>query len=80
VSEVAAKDEFFNIKNVTRDDLLAAHRVPLQLLSIVPSNAGGFGMSDTAARVFGRHAIQPRQARLGPNAIAPATPIAFSRQ
>jgi capsid portal protein len=29
VSEVAAKDEFFNIKNVTRDDLLAAHRMPL---------------------------------------------------
>lgn len=28
VSEVTAKDEFFNIKNVTRDDLLAAHRVP----------------------------------------------------
>lgn len=27
VSEVAAKDEFFNIKNLTRDDLLAAHRV-----------------------------------------------------
>jgi PBSX family phage portal protein len=28
VSEVTAKDEFFNIKNVTRDDLLAAHRIP----------------------------------------------------
>lgn len=28
VSEVAAKDEFFNIENVTRDDLLAAHRAP----------------------------------------------------
>ncbi|CFB63257.1 Phage portal protein [Pandoraea apista] len=30
-SEVAAKDEFFNIKNVMRDDLLAANRVPPQL-------------------------------------------------
>jgi hypothetical protein len=26
ISEVSAKDEFFNIKNVTRDDVLAAHR------------------------------------------------------
>ena len=27
VSEVAAKDEFFIIKNVSRDDVLAAHRI-----------------------------------------------------
>ncbi|MGI4815410.1 MAG: phage portal protein [Janthinobacterium lividum] len=63
VSEVAAKDEFFNIKNVTRDDLLAAHRVPPQLLGIVPSNSGGFGTPDTAARVFGRNEIKPLQGR-----------------
>jgi len=63
VSEVAAKDEFFNIKNVTRDDLLAAHRVPPQLLGIVPSNTGGFGAADTAAQVFGRNEIEPLQAR-----------------
>jgi PBSX family phage portal protein len=31
VSEVAAKDEFWNIKNETRDDQLAAHRVPPQV-------------------------------------------------
>ncbi|MGX5883121.1 phage portal protein, partial [Burkholderia gladioli] len=61
VSEVAAKDEFFNIKNVTRDDLLAAHRTPPQLLGIVPSNAGGFGTPDTAARVFGFNEIAPLQ-------------------
>ena len=63
VSEVAAKDEFFNIKNVTRDDMLAAHRVPPQLLGIVPSNTGGFGAADTAAKVFGRNEIEPLQAR-----------------
>lgn len=27
VTEIAVKDEFFNIKNCTRDDVLAAHRV-----------------------------------------------------
>ena len=54
MSEVTAKDAFFNIKNVTRDDLLAAHRVPPQLMGIVLSNTGGFGAADTAAEVFGR--------------------------
>lgn len=63
VSEVAAKDEFFNIKNITRDDLLAAHRVPPQLLGIVPSNTGGFGAADTAAKVFGRNEIGPLQSQ-----------------
>ncbi len=63
VSEVTAKDEFFNIKNVTRDDLLAAHRVPPQLLGILPSNTGGFGAADTAAKLFTQHEIQPLQAR-----------------
>lgn len=52
VAEVAAKDEFLNIKNVSRDDLLAAHRVPPQLMGIVPNNTGGFGDVQKAAEVF----------------------------
>lgn len=63
ISEVMAKDEFFNIKNVSRDDMLAAHRVPPQLLGVVPSNTGGFGAADTAAKVFGRHEVAPLQER-----------------
>jgi capsid portal protein len=59
VSEVTAKGEFFNIKNVTRDDLLAAHRVPPQLIGVVPSNTGGFGAANTAAEVFGANEITP---------------------
>ncbi|NKD88755.1 phage portal protein [Haematospirillum sp. 15-248] len=59
VSEVAAKDEFFSMKNVTRDDILAAHRVPPQLLGIVPSNAGGFGSVENAAAVFIDNEIKP---------------------
>lgn len=62
VSEVAAKDEFFNIKAVTRDDLLAAHRVPPQLLGIVPTNTAGFGDAETAARVFVANELEPLQA------------------
>jgi capsid portal protein len=32
----AAKDEFTGIKDATRDDLLAAHRVPPVLMGVMP--------------------------------------------
>jgi len=63
ISEVAAKDEFLGIKNTTRDDVLAAHRVPPQLLGIVPANAGGFGDVSKAAEVFRQLEIKPLQRR-----------------
>ena len=63
VSDVSAKDEFFSIKNVSRDDVLAAHRIPPQLLGIVPSNTGGFGAVLPAAQVFARNEILPLQER-----------------
>ena len=57
------ESEFFNIKGVTRDDVLAAHRVPPQLLGILPSNAGGFGAIEPAARVFARNELVPLQSQ-----------------
>jgi len=65
IGEAAAKDEFFNIKNVSRDDQLAAHRVPPQLMGVVPANAGGFGNVVDAARVFARNEVYPLQAHIG---------------
>ncbi len=62
LSEVAANDEFFNIKNVTHDDILAAHHVPPQLIGIVPSVTGGFGSVTDAAKVFNTNEIKPLQA------------------
>ena len=56
---LAAKDEFLNIKNVTRDDQLAAHRVPPQLMGIIPHNTGGFGDAEKAAKVFARNELEP---------------------
>ena len=50
LSEVAAKDEFLNIKNVSRDDMMAAHRVPPQMMGIIPNNTGGFGDVEKASR------------------------------
>lgn len=63
VSDVAAKDEFTGIKNASRDDILAAHRVPPQLLGMVPNNTGGFGSPEQAARVFVVNELQPLQER-----------------
>jgi capsid portal protein len=57
---VAAKDEFMNIKIASRDDQLAAHCMPPQLIGVVPSNAGGFGDIEKAARVFFAHEIRYR--------------------
>lgn len=42
--EVAANDELLNTKNISRDDMMAAHRVPPQMMGIMPSNVGEVGM------------------------------------
>ncbi|SDF04495.1 phage portal protein [Rhodospira trueperi] len=59
IAEVTAKDEFLQMKTVTRDDVLAAHRVPPHLLGIVPQNAGGFGDVSKAAPVFWYLELRP---------------------
>ena len=64
ISEVAAKDDFASIKNTSRDDILAAHRVPPQLLGMIPTNAGGFGDVEKAKRVFMQNEIFPIQAKM----------------
>lgn len=64
LSEVAAKDEFLNIKNVSRDDMMAAHRVPPQMMGIMPNNVGGFGDVEKASTVFVRNELKPLQQRI----------------
>ncbi|HCG1298415.1 TPA: phage portal protein [Pseudomonas aeruginosa] len=64
VSEVAAKDEFGSIKNISRDDRLAGLRVYPQLMGVVPQNAGGFGSISDAAAVWASLELEPMQARL----------------
>ncbi|HEJ7177338.1 TPA: phage portal protein [Serratia marcescens] len=64
LSEVATKDDFFNIKNATRDDLLSAHRVPPQMMGIIPNNTGGFGDVEKASQVFVRNELIHLQARM----------------
>lgn len=64
ISEIATKDDFSAIKKETRADQLLAHRVPPQMMGIVPENNGGFGDVEKAARVFARNELVPLQARI----------------
>lgn len=61
IAEVAAKDDFLNIKNTSAEDMLAVHRVPPALMGIVPKNTGGLGDAATAARVFALNEVRPLQ-------------------
>lgn len=62
IAEVAAKDDFMGIKNTSRDDVLAAHRVPPQLLGVIPQNTGGFGDVAKALDAFFELEMEPLQA------------------
>lgn len=64
IGEYATKDEFLGIKGTTRDDILAAHRVPPQLLGVIPQNGTGFGDVRTATDAFHYAEIEPLQLRM----------------
>lgn len=64
ISEVAAKDDFGSIKNISRDDLLVALRIYPRLMGIVPQNSGDFGSMREAAQVWGLNELEPLQVRL----------------
>ena len=64
IANVGANDEFLNIKNVTAEDLLASHRVPPQLIGMVPKGTSGFGNVNDAAAMFYEMEIMPIQARM----------------
>ncbi|HFZ1373990.1 TPA: phage portal protein [Klebsiella pneumoniae] len=64
LSEVATKDDFFNIKKVSAADLLDAHRIPFQLMGGKPENVGSLGDIEKVAKVFVRNELIPLQDRM----------------
>lgn len=64
LSEVATKDDFFNIKKVSADDLLDAHRIPFQLMGGKPEKMGALGDVEKVAKVFVRNELIPLQERM----------------
>lgn len=63
LSEVATKDDFFNIKKVSATDLLDAHRIPFQLMGGKPENIASLGDVEKVAKVFVRNELLPLQER-----------------
>ncbi|RZM05014.1 MAG: phage portal protein [Sphingomonas sp.] len=59
IAEVGAKDEFIGIKGATQADVLTAHRVPPQLLGIVPAQGSAFGNPTEAKAAFYELEIDP---------------------
>ena len=58
-SQISAKDEFVSIKDTTRDDLLSMHRIPPQLMGIIPQGLGNLGDVEKAAMVFWFNELLP---------------------
>ena len=59
VGDVATKDEFEKIKNITRADVIAAWRMNPALAGIMPENVGGFGDIEKIDRVYSQNEIRP---------------------
>jgi PBSX family phage portal protein len=59
VGDFSTKDELEKIKNISRDDIIAAHRIPPALANIIPSVAGGLGDIEKADAVYVRNEIIP---------------------
>lgn len=59
ISDKGNKDDYPDINQTTLESVLAAHRVPPQLMGIVPKNNGGFGSVREATEVFYLNEIRP---------------------
>lgn len=64
VGDFSTKDELEKIKNISRDDIIAAHRIPPALANIIPSVAGGLGDISKADAVYTRNEIIPLREEL----------------
>ncbi|MCY1672102.1 phage portal protein [Novosphingobium sp. SL115] len=64
IADVTAKDEFANVKNISRDDMLGAHRTPPQLVGVIPQNNGGFGSVRDARDSYYELEIVPMARRM----------------
>ncbi|OEC43920.1 phage portal protein [Pseudomonas sp. 1D4] len=61
VGDFQAKDELEKVKNITRNDVIAAHRMNPALAGIMPENVGGFGDIEKIDRVYTNNEIRPIQ-------------------
>lgn len=61
VGDFSTKDDLEKIKNLSRDDIIAAHRIQPALACLIPQNTGGFGDITKANEVYQQNEIRPVQ-------------------
>lgn len=59
VGDFQAKDELEKVKNITRNDIIAAWRMNPALAGIIPENSGGFGDIEKIDRIYTNNEIRP---------------------
>lgn len=59
VGDFSTKDEMAAIKNLTRNDIIAAWRMNPALAGVIPENAGGFGDLEKIDRIYTDNEIRP---------------------
>ncbi len=61
VGDIATKDEFDRIKNITRNDIISMHRIQPALAGVMPEEKGGFGDIEKILRVDYENEVIPQQ-------------------
>lgn len=61
VGDIATKDEFERIKNLSRNDVIAMWRIQPALAGVMPENTAGFGDIAKISRVYLENETIPRQ-------------------
>ena len=61
VGDIATKDEYERIKNITRGEILAMWRIQAALAGVMPDNTGGFGDIEKIAKVYFEYETVPMQ-------------------
>ncbi|WP_313375149.1 phage portal protein [Pantoea sp. CTOTU50773] len=64
MGDIGAKDEFANVKNISAQDVLNAHRFPAGLAGIIPQNAAGLGDPAKTEATYKKNEVLPLQRRL----------------
>lgn len=64
VGDFSTRDELEKIKNISRDDIIAAHRIPPAMANIIPTNTGGFGDITKIDEVYTKNEIVPIREQL----------------
>lgn len=61
IGDVGVKDEFANIKNISAQDVLTAHRFPAGLAGIIPTNGAVMSSPDEARTTYRQDEVIPLQ-------------------